>query len=183
MHMSHRTCIWTNHGFLGDPITPFITILGAKSWSKNSKTGRTRCDYQKLYNGLPEKLGRELVKRLIAWRFVRLIHWFLAMDDNLLVTWLNPIPPLQKKNKYLDWMLIFGWCLLFISYWNLFHFVFFFSNTTRVGDLSQFPTSLTLRMMTLHHLRLGPREVAFNYVTVNSKCLGLKFNHIKKGGM
>lgn len=178
MHMSHRTCIWTNHGFLGDPITPFITILGAKSWSKDSKTGRTRCDYQKLYNGLPEKLGRELVKRLIAWRFVRLIHWFLAMGDNLLVTWLNPTPP--KKVSGLD---VDFWLMSIIHF--LLEFISFrvFSNTTRVGDLSQFPTSLTLRMMTLHHLRLGPREVGFNYVTVNSKCLGLKFNHIKKGGM
>ena len=118
-----------------------------------------------------------LVKRWKTWRFVRLIHWFLAMGDNLLVTWLNPTPP-KKKVSGLD---VDFWLMSIIHF--LLEFMSFrvFSNTTRVGDLSQFPTSLTLRMMTLHHLRLGPREVAFNYVTVNSKCLGLKFNHIKKG--
>jgi len=40
-------------------------------------------------------------------RFVRLIHWFLAMGDNLLVTWLNPTPPPQKQSIWIGcWFLV-----------------------------------------------------------------------------
>jgi len=48
---------------IGHASEPTMGFQGPKAEAKNSKT-RTRCDYQKLYNGLPEKLGRELVKRL-----------------------------------------------------------------------------------------------------------------------